>query len=88
MNILVKVEQGEIRIHEPRSAPSCFRKEPDAALHLARRVAETAAPVAFHMSCSNPGEHGMPRFSKAAFAEDVKDNIYKIQQADRASPRI
>lgn len=86
MNILVQVKEGNIEILEAvNSAPSRFRGEPEAARYLAQRVAATDAPVAFHVSCMHPAEHGLPAFSKAVFAEDVKDHIYQIQQASRSA---
>ena len=83
MSILVQVKEGQIEIHEPRAPGGTFRRELEAAQHLAERVARTAAPVNFHLSCSYPTDHGLPGFSKTAFMEEVKDQIYLIQQAAR-----
>jgi hypothetical protein len=86
MSILVQVKEGEIQVVEARDErPSTFRKEPEAAQHIAERVARTNAPVTFHLSCQYPAEYGRPGFSKPAFVEEVQDRIFTIQQAERGS---
>jgi len=90
MNILVQLKEGQIEVLEARGrGPSRFGAEREAAQFIAERVAQTAAPVSFHLSCQYPADYGRPKFSKPAFVEEVQDRIYDIQQAERATqPRM